>query len=337
LNYVVPIALLVVLAAIALWSLAAARRRAHKDLTDRTLIEDALKHVHDANHRGMPLALESLAARLGRRTSVVLRLVERMHADGLVETGPSGLRLTAAGNDWALQVVRAHRLWERYLSDQAGWPLADLHAEADRREHSRAPGELDALDAGLGHPRHDPHGDPIPTASGDLERERSVPLTRWPVGLTGEIAHIEDEPTAAYEQILAMGLRPGVQIRVIESTPSRLLAEANMTQHSLAPIVAAGVTVRPVRRTPVPAGLPLTALRVGDRATVVALDGACQGLTRRRLLDLGLTPGVTIEAALPNPFGDPLAYRVRGTLIALRGEQAQHVIVNPATITRGAH
>ncbi len=283
------------------------------------------------------MTLESLAARLGRRTGAVLRLVERMHADGLVETGPSGLRLTATGNDWALQVVRAHRLWERYLSDQAGWPLADLHAEADRREHSRPPGELDALDAGLGHPPHDPHGDPIPTASGDLERKPSVSLTRWPVGVPGEIAHIEDEPAAAYEQILAMGLRPGAQIRVIESTPSRLLAEVDLAQHSLAPIVAAGVAVRPAAHIPTPVGVPLTALRVGDRATVSALDASCQGLTRRRLLDLGVTPGVTIEAALPNPFGDPLAYRVRGTLIALRSEQAQHVIVDPTTITRGAH
>jgi Fe2+ transport system protein FeoA len=68
-------------------------------------------------------------------------------------------------------------------------------------------------------------------------------------------------------------------------------------------------------------------LRPGQRATIEKLSDALQGFTRRRLLDLGLTPGTTITAELSSFARDPVAYRVRGTLIALRKEQAVHVLV----------
>jgi len=79
-----------------------------------------------------------------------------------------------------------------------------------------------------------------------------------------------------------------------------------------------------------PVGLvPLMALKDRASAEIVALDEACQGFTRRRFLDLGLTPGTTIYPELTNPFGDPRAYRVRGTLIALRRDQAAQIWVKP--------
>ena len=76
--------------------------------------------------------------------------------------------------------------------------------------------------------------------------------------------------------------------------------------------------------------IPLSELPIGAKAEVVALDDACQGFTRRRLLDLGMTPGASLLPEMRNFFGDPRAYRIRGTLIALRREQAEMVWVKPA-------
>ena len=73
----------------------------------------------------------------------------------------------------------------------------------------------------------------------------------------------------------------------------------------------------------------MSELRPGEEAEVVALDPELQGLTRRRLLDLGLTRGARVQAVLTNSFGDPVAYRVRGTMIALRREQTRHIWVRP--------
>jgi DtxR family Mn-dependent transcriptional regulator len=151
----------------------------------------------------------------------------------------------------------------------------------------------------------------------------------------GQIVHIEDEPVEVFAQIVAQGLKPGMPVRVIESSPRRIVFEAGETQHMLAPIAAANISIEAMPQPEPQSGQTLTTLRLGEQAQIMALDDTCQGLTRRRFLDLGLTPGATIEVALPNAFNDPMAYRVRGTLIALRREQANQIIINPQTITQG--
>jgi DtxR family Mn-dependent transcriptional regulator len=309
--------------------------RANQKIRARAQIEDALKHIHAMNERGDGASPESLAGALKLSVKASVELIEQAQRAELVESTEHGLRLTSAGNDWALHVIRAHRLWERHLADQASWPLADLHAEADRREHTTSPAELAAMEADLGYPRRDPHGDPIPTESGELSGNHYPPLTQWPLNTPGRIAHLEDEPAEVFAQILAEGLKPGMPVRVIESSPGRIVFETRDTQHVLAPIVAANISIEAIPQPEPQPGQALTTLHLGQQAQILALADTCQGLTRRRFLDLGLTPGATIEVALPNAFNDPMAYRVRGTLIALRHEQANQIIINPQTITQG--
>jgi DtxR family Mn-dependent transcriptional regulator len=238
------------------------------------------------------------------------------------------LRLTPAGEQLALQVIRAHRLWERYLVDEARMPLVDVHAEAERREHTRSGDVLDAVDAALGHPSTDPHGDPIPTADGELARLSARPVTDWPVNSPARIVHLEDEPAAVFAQIDALGLRLGDTIRVLEADARRIVLSVGEDVHVLAPVVAANIFVGPAVPTDKErTTLRLTALRPGRHATIDSLDDALRGYTRRRLLDLGLTPGTGIAAELSSFARDPVAYRVRGSLIALRSEQAAHVLV----------
>ncbi len=144
----------------------------------RRLEEDALKHLHACEWGGRLATVDSLRGALGISSGKAVELCERLQAQGSVEVvSAGGLQLTAAGEVIALQVIRAHRLWERYLADEARMPIDRLHSEADRREHRRRPRELRAMEAAMGFPEHDPHGDPIPRASGELARDGDGEVT----------------------------------------------------------------------------------------------------------------------------------------------------------------
>ena len=200
----------------------------------RELFEDALKHILAWEGRGENATRESLAGALEISQRRTLGLITRMEAHGLVQTVTGGIRLTPVGERLALHVVRAHRLWERYLSDDAGVPISRLHQAAEKAEHHLSAEKLDALEAHLGHPRHDPHGDPIPAADGSFSPLDAVSLVEWPSHKTARIVHIEDEPDIIFQQILAADLRPGKAVRIIENDPQRLVVSDGEQEHRLA-------------------------------------------------------------------------------------------------------
>lgn len=307
------------------------RLHAWQAARSREQAEDALKHLLDREQQGRHASLESLEGALEIRSKQAMQLIAQMEAQNLLETRGTQLHLTAEGERWALHVVRAHRLWERYLADEARMPLQQVHREAHRREHTLSDADLDALDAALGHPITDPHGDPIPGAAGQLRNLEALPLTAVENEVVLRIVHLEDEPAIAYEQILAAGLRLGQVIRLIEKTPARYVLSDGESEYRLAPSVAANVQVTILEQAePVEAGvIPLWQLSSDQAAEIATLDASVQGFTRRRFLDLGLTPGARISPELDNFFGDPRAYRVRGTLIALRKDQAAQIWVRP--------
>ncbi len=297
----------------------------------RELFEDALKHILGGERRSEIATRESLAGALEISQRRALGLIARMEDQGLVGTVAAGVRLTPVGERLALHIVRAHRLWERYLSDDAGVPISRLHPAAEKAEHRLSPENLDALEAHLGHPQHDPHGDPIPAADGSFSPLDAVSLVEWPSHETARIVHIEDEPDVIFQQILAADLRPGKAVRIIENDPQRLVVSDGEQEHRLARAVAANIqVVAPAPHSRRPEGSRrLSELAEGQAAEVVELDADCRGFSRRRLLDLGLTPQARVTVELDNTFGDPRGYRVRGTMIALRRRQADQIWVRP--------
>lgn len=308
-----------------------ARLTAWRDIHRREQIEDALKHLLDREQQGRHASPESLAGALEVSTAKAIKLIAQMSAQELIEQRGLELHLTPEGERWALHIVRAHRLWERYLADEARMPLQKVHDEAHRREHTLSPAELDALDAALGFPSTDPHGDPIPTSAGLLARQGGTPLTAWESDEVARVVHLEDEPAIAYQQITAAGLRLGQTLRILEKTPERYVLSDGENEYFLAPAVAANIHVAALlENTRMPGGvLPLWQLPHNQHGEIVTLDEGVQGFTRRRFLDLGLTPGTLITPELQNFFGDPRAYRLRGTLIALRKDQAKQIWVKP--------
>jgi DtxR family Mn-dependent transcriptional regulator len=300
----------------------------------RTRIEDALKHLFDQEYRGRKGSFASLRGTLRMDDRRLMQMLGRMQQQGLLTASGQEFQLTAAGERVARQIVRAHRLLERYFADEARLPILAVHAAAERREHGLTADQVDALDASLGHPRFDPHGDPIPGRDGEMSPAGDTPVTAWPAERFGRITHLEDEPPLAFAQIHAEGLRIGQTVKILESTPERIVLTDGDTEYRLAPAVAANVFLAPADSPGATGLIALDVLPQGSRAEVVSLDPACQGFSRRRLMDLGFTPGARLEPALETFAGDPRAYKVRGTLVALRKEQARYVLVRPGQADR---
>ncbi len=315
-------------------------------MRQRARLEDALKFLLTESGSGSFVSAIHLRQHLNLSESALNKLTRRLQRYGLLQTEGGRLRLTPSGELVALRIVRAHRLWESYLADEAGLPLGSVHAMAERLEHSLSSDELDALDAHLGHPAVDPHGDPIPSPGAPLPREEMVPLSAWPVGEPAEVLHLEDEPEVVFRQILALGILPGARIRLLAREPERLIVSHGAHEHRMAPEIAANIHVGGIRSSAaaMPAGaVLLSELDVGETGIVAGIDPRYRGLARRRLLDLGLTPGAEVLVELDNAFGDPRGFRVRGTLIGLRQAQAARIWVqrqtgsadlNPAAETR---
>jgi DtxR family Mn-dependent transcriptional regulator len=217
-------------------------------------------------------------------------------------------RLTA-GREAALHVIRAHRLWERHLADDTGFAEAEWHQLAEHYEHELTPGQADELAARLGHPTHDPHGDPIPTPGGELIGHGGRPLALLSIAEVARIVHIEDEPETVYAQLVAEGLYPGQWVRLLEVTPQRVRFWANGNEHVVAPIVAANIW--PCRRAGSGSGAdtdePLHHLKINERNRrrhFVTLPRH----ERRRLLDRA---SALWCAEVVSPGGDPIVSRSR--------------------------
>jgi DtxR family Mn-dependent transcriptional regulator len=132
-------------------------------------IEDYAKAIYSLEDRHGVASTNALAERLGVTAPAVSSMVKKLDGLGYVTHVPyRGVRLTAEGRRVALEVVRHHRLLETYLYDELGVPLDEVHAEAEALEHVLSEELEERIAAKLGHPTHDPHGEPIPGADGEL-------------------------------------------------------------------------------------------------------------------------------------------------------------------------
>jgi DtxR family Mn-dependent transcriptional regulator len=322
-------AIIVVAAALVFWPGRGVLARLTRGLrsTDRVLLEDTLKHLYTCEAVGRACVAGTVAEHLGVSDGRAEALLERLEASDLVHAEAGEARLTDAGRESALHLVRAHRLWERYLADRTGVPPAEWHAEAERMEHALGPDEADVLASRLGHPRWDPHGDPIPTAAGDLPDLRGVALSDVDPPRTVEIVHLEDEPPEIYEALLDDGIELGARLDVLARDSGAVRVHLRDREWSIPQEAARNVTVRPLPEGATADSPVETLLDIvpGERARVTEISPACQGVQRRRLLDLGVVKGTEIEAELMSAAGDPIAYRIRGALIALRRQQAEWI------------
>lgn len=301
-------------------------------VTDRVRLEDALKHLLHCESMGLPCTIESVAGAIEVSRGRTVQVLARLDRLGLARLETQGYRLTEDGRSYALRLLRAHRLLERYFADRTGVPAEEWHERAERDEHRLTEAQTERLAARMGHPLYDPHGDPIPSPTGDLPAPIGIPLTGVDRGTLVRITHLEDEPREVYDRLLARGFAPGMVLRVGESSPAAVRFMADGREEVLEGMLAANVEVVAEPEDGAASEhrhATLAEIAVGASAEVIDLAPACQGPQRRRLLDLGVVPGTIIRATMTSATGDPVAYDIRGAMIALRRQQAEQIWVRP--------
>lgn len=161
-----------------------------------------------------------IAATLGVTRGSVSSMVKKLRDASLADSQRyGGVRLTAKGESLAIDMIRRHRLIEVFLVETLGFDWAEVHEEAERLEHALSNRVLDRLDAFLGHPTTDPHGDPIPDSDGNLPKEVLTPLSKLAKGDRGVVGRIADQDPRFLEFAASHGLRPGAGVVVAEVTP----------------------------------------------------------------------------------------------------------------------
>jgi DtxR family Mn-dependent transcriptional regulator len=155
------------------------------------------------------VTVTNLAERLGVRTSTASDGVKKLAEQGFVVHSPySAIVLTPAGEAHALVMVRRHRLLETYLASELGYSWDEVHDEAESLEHAVSDAFIERIDAVLGHPTRDPHGDPIPPAAGAPVLPAAVPLSTLPLGARATVARISDASPERLRTFAAAGIVP---------------------------------------------------------------------------------------------------------------------------------
>jgi DtxR family transcriptional regulator, Mn-dependent transcriptional regulator len=160
---------------------------------------------------------KGVAARLSVSSASVSNMFARLQEMGLVRYERyRGATLTERGREEALRLVRRHRLIETFLLEHLGYDWQEVHDEAERLEHAVSDGFTERLAELLGHPDHDPHGDPIPSAEGTLEVEVSFALSQAVADQRVRISKVRDEDAAMLDYLGDRNLVPGRRLRVRE-------------------------------------------------------------------------------------------------------------------------
>ncbi|MEA2145399.1 MAG: DtxR family transcriptional regulator, Mn-dependent transcriptional regulator [Solirubrobacteraceae bacterium] len=184
-------------------------------------VEDYAKAIYALEQRGREaVSTNALADRLGVTPASASGMVKRLCELGMVEHRPyHGVTLTDGGRRVALEVMRHHRLLELYLVESLGVPWDRVHDEAEVLEHVLSDELEELIAAKLGHPTHDPHGDPIPTRDLTIEEGPSLSLQTLEPGACGRFARISDSDPEMLRFLAQRGIRPGDSFEVIDKHP----------------------------------------------------------------------------------------------------------------------
>ena len=183
-------------------------------------VEDYLKAIYRLTPEGRPAATSEIANLLELAPASVSGMVKRLSEHGLLEHVPyKGVQLTEEGRRAALRTIRRHRLIEAYLVAFLGYTWDTVHDEAERLEHAVSDQLVARMAAVLGHPRVDPHGDPIPDVDGAIHEPASTPLSDLPEGIAVELHRVDESDPERLRYIASIGLQPGARVIVVERKP----------------------------------------------------------------------------------------------------------------------
>jgi DtxR family Mn-dependent transcriptional regulator len=213
-------------------------------LTDA--VQDYLKEIYKLQVEGARPTTTAIAARMGVTSPSVTAMLRKLASLGLAEHERyRGVVLTGAGEKIAIEVIRHHRLLELYLTERLGLGIDAVHAEADRLEHALSE-ELEALiDASLGFPTHDPHGDPIPGPDLRLQPPELRTLADLEPGERATIRRIPDGSADLLRYLSELGLLPGEDAELVLAAPfgGPITVRVDGGEHAIARELAARISV----------------------------------------------------------------------------------------------
>ena len=183
-------------------------------------VQDYVKELYKLQGDGRA-STSAVAERMGVAPASATSMLKKLATLGLAEHEPyRGARLTASGERVAIEMIRHHRLLEEYLSKSLGLSIDAVHAEADRLEHALSE-ELEALiDASLGFPTHDPHGDPIPDASLQVTTAAKLrSLDALEPGEEATVRRVPDGDPELLRYLSTLALVPGHRVRMRRAEP----------------------------------------------------------------------------------------------------------------------
>ena len=193
-------------------------RKSIQELAPR--ISDCLKVIYAMQERGLKVTTSAVHEQLGVSDATVTMLFKDFAEAGWVEHTPyRGVRLTPLGERKAMEVIRHHRLLELYLARELGYSWDKVHDEADKLEHVISEEFEDRLDALLGYPTVDPHGDPIPSKDGIISVRKGCMLTELPVGQSALILRVSDQNPEKLCYLGQLGLYPETRVQMVERAP----------------------------------------------------------------------------------------------------------------------
>jgi DtxR family Mn-dependent transcriptional regulator len=211
--------------------------------------QDYLKTIYLLGERGDgPVSTSGLSEWLGLSASTVSGMLRKLTAHKLIDHEPYGdISLTDPGRTIALAVVRRHRLVEMFLVTHLAYRWDEVHQEAEILEHAVSDLLIQRIDTALGSPRFDPHGDPIPSVSGEVPIVDAKRMSALPPGSTGTLVRVDDHDPEVLQHLTQVGITLGEQIELLERLPfgGGQLVRAGVATHHFPPALAAALWVNP--------------------------------------------------------------------------------------------
>jgi DtxR family transcriptional regulator, Mn-dependent transcriptional regulator len=182
--------------------------------------ENYIKSIYHLQQIHESVSTNALADHLKSKPASITDMLKKLQAKGLLNYNPyKGFRLSRDGNKAALIIIRRHRLWEFFLVDQLHFSWEEVHEVAEELEHVRSKKLVDKLDAFLGFPKFDPHGDPIPDSNGKVSIQHQLPLSDLPLNKQAVITSVQNQASELLSFLGSRNIIIGTKVEVKRKLP----------------------------------------------------------------------------------------------------------------------
>ena len=205
-----------------------------------------LKTIYEIQQSGGRVKTSVLAAKLGVTAGSVTDMVKRLASQQfklVTHEMHRGVSLTAKGKKIALNIIRRHRLLETFLNQILGYSWDEVHEEAEKLETHISERLTDAIAEYLNHPKHDPHGDPIPEKNGKITPEKHRSLLTTPVGETVRVARVRHYDSSVLQYLEELGVQLDTTVTILDKAPFNGPISIRVGLQKNAPVQNLGINV----------------------------------------------------------------------------------------------